>query len=67
LSDGGHTPAFGHPAQEEIDGSRWVAAWPEAVAFAGGIGVAWFAGWETRDPAWSLGLAGLVAGCATIV
>lgn len=47
--------------------SRWVKAWPDALAFAGGIGVAWFAGWNTTDLVWSLWLSSLVVGYAMIV
>ena len=47
--------------------NRWLEAWPDAVAFAGGLAVSWFAGWETKDLIWSLWLASLVIGYAMIV
>lgn len=47
--------------------NRWLEAWPDAVAFAGGLTVSWFAGWETKDLIWSLWLASLVIGYAMIV
>lgn len=46
---------------------RWVQAWPDALAFGGGLAVAWFAGWETTDLVWSLWLSSLVVGYAMIV
>jgi len=52
---------------EKIGPSRWVQAWPDALAFAGGLGVAWFAEWETGDLVWSLWLSSLVVGYAMIV
>jgi hypothetical protein len=48
-------------------GSRWLSAWPDALAFAAGLAVAWFAGWSTTDLVWSLWLASLVVGYAMIV
>lgn len=47
--------------------SRWIAAWPDAVAFAIGLGVAGVFGWRTRDLVWSLWLSSLVVGYAMIV
>lgn len=55
-------PAAAAPAR-----NRWLEAWPDAVAFAGGLAVSWFAGWETKDLIWSLWLASLVIGYAMIV
>lgn len=46
---------------------RWYSAWPDALAFALGLGVAWMAGWTTTDLVWSLWLSSLVVGYATIV
>ena len=45
----------------------WTDAWPDAVAFAGGLGLAWHFQWETRDLVWSLWLSSLVVGYAMIV
>jgi hypothetical protein len=47
--------------------NRWLEAWPDAAAFAGGLAVSWFAGWDTKDLVWSLWLASLVIGYAMIV
>lgn len=47
--------------------SRWSTAWPDAVAFALGLGVARVAGWTTTDLVWSLWLSSLVVGYAIIV
>jgi hypothetical protein len=46
---------------------RWSTAWPDAVAFAFGLGLALFAGWTTTDLVWSLWLSSLVIGYAMIV
>src|SRR5918999_419180 len=45
----------------------WTSAWPDALAFALGLGAAWIAGWTTTDLVWSLWLSSLVVGYATIV
>lgn len=47
--------------------ARWPTAWPDAVAFAFGLGVARVAGWTTTDLVWSLWLSSLVVGYAMIV
>jgi len=47
--------------------SRWVKAWPDALAFGGGLAIAWFAQWETTDLVWSLWLSSLVVGYSTII
>ncbi|HRI82109.1 MAG TPA: DUF6498-containing protein [Opitutaceae bacterium] len=47
--------------------SRWNEAWWDALAFAIGLGLAWFLRWETTDLVWSLWLSSLVVGYATIV
>ena len=46
---------------------NWLSSWPDAVAFAAGLAVAWWAGWNTGDLVWSLWLSSLVVGYATIV
>jgi len=51
----------------ETPEDRWSSAWPDALAFALGLGVAWIAGWTTTDLVWSLWLSSLVVGYATIV
>ena len=54
----------------EDDNSRrpwWVEAWPDALAFALGLGLAWWEGWHTTDLVWSLWLSSLCVGYAIIV
>jgi hypothetical protein len=51
----------------EPERNRWLEAWPDALAFAGGLFVAWWAGWSTSDLVWSLWLSSLVVGYAMIV
>lgn len=46
--------------------NRWATAWPDAVAFTAGLGLAWWLGWNTTDLVWSLWLASLVVGYAMI-
>jgi hypothetical protein len=53
----------GAPRQE----SRWAEAWPDALAFSIGLGLAWYFKWETKDLVWSLWLSSLVIGYAMIV
>jgi len=48
-------------------GRDWAGAWPDALAFAAGLGLAWFFQWETRDLVWSLWLSSLLVGYAMIV
>lgn len=47
--------------------SRWVEAWPDVLAFVGGLSVAWFAQWNATDLVWSLWLSSLVVGYTMIV
>ena len=47
--------------------NRWADAWPDALAFVAGLGMAWWFHWETRDLVWSLWLSSLVIGYAMIV
>jgi hypothetical protein len=46
---------------------RWLSAWPDALAFVLGLGVAWAAGWTTTDLVWSLWLSSFVVGYSMIV
>jgi hypothetical protein len=46
---------------------RWTSAWPDLIAFALGLGVAWASGWTTTDLVWSLWLSSLMVGYAMIV
>ena len=45
----------------------WTSAWPDALAFAGGLAMAWWGRWTTTDLVWSLWLSSLVVGYAMIV
>ncbi|MDI1250641.1 MAG: DUF6498-containing protein [Lacunisphaera sp.] len=54
-------------AGENNVGNRWADAWPDALAFAGGLALAWFGHWDTKDLVWSLWLSSLVVGYAMIV
>lgn len=45
----------------------WASAWPDALAFAAGLGLAWFNQWQVTDLVWSLWLSSLVIGYAMIV
>ncbi len=47
--------------------SRWAGAWLDALAFCGGLALAWYGGWQTTDLVWSLWLSSLVVGYALIV
>jgi hypothetical protein len=47
--------------------SRWSDAWPDALAFGVGLGLAWWQRWSTTDLVWSLWLSSLVVGYALIV
>lgn len=51
----------------EPPANKWVQAWPDALAFGVGLGLAWWLKWETRDLVWSLWLSSLVIGYAMIV
>lgn len=55
------------PATLPSQGGRWAEAWPDALAFTIGLGMAWYFHWETRDLVWSLWLSSLVVGYAMIV
>src|SRR4030088_2880455 len=46
---------------------NWLSSWPDAVAFALGLAVARWAGWNAGDLVWSLWLSSLVVGYSTIV
>lgn len=45
----------------------WLSSWPDALAFAVGLAVAWWARWDSGDLVWSLWLSSLVVGYATIL
>ncbi len=47
--------------------NRWDGAWLDLVAFAGGLALAWFAGWQTTDLVWSLWLSSFAVGYALVV
>lgn len=45
----------------------WAEVWPDALAFALGLGLAWWNAWKTTDLVWSLWLSSLCVGYAIIV
>lgn len=47
--------------------ARWSEAWIDGLAFAGGLGLAWFFKWKTADLVWSLWLSSFVVGYTAIV
>lgn len=47
--------------------ARWTEAWPDALGFGAGLGLAWWFQWETRELVWSLWLSSLTVGYAMIV
>ncbi|MGH7650767.1 MAG: DUF6498-containing protein [Gemmatimonadaceae bacterium] len=51
----------------DISLDDWKSGWPDALAFALGLAVARWAGWNTGDLVWSLWLSSLVVGYSTIV
>ena len=61
------TAALTLPVGREKASPDWLSAWPDALAFAIGLGVARWAGWTAGDLIWSLWLSSLVVGFATIV
>lgn len=52
---------------DNATGRNWGEAWLDALAFAIGLGLAWYFQWETRDLVWSLWLSSFVIGYAMIV
>ena len=53
--------------QTETNTESWARSWPDAVAFAIGLAVAWWGRWSAGDLIWSLWLSSLVVGYTTIV
>jgi hypothetical protein len=47
--------------------NRWAGVWLDALAFAMGLGLAWWQAWESTDLVWSLWLSSLLVGYAMIV
>lgn len=54
-------------ATAQKSNSGWLAAWPDLLAFAGVLALAWVLDWKTTDLVWSLWLSSLVVGYAMIV
>jgi hypothetical protein len=54
-------------ATDQMPGARWSDAWPDLLAFAAGLALAWTSGWNTTDLVWSLWLSSLAVGYVTIV
>ena len=46
---------------------NWLSSWPDALAFAVGLAVAWWTRWNAGDLVWSLWLSSFVVGYSTIV
>jgi hypothetical protein len=61
------TAAVPLSASPEKAGIEWLSALPDALAFALGLAVARWAGWNTGDLIWSLWLSSFVVGYATIL
>jgi hypothetical protein len=57
-------PVSAAPAKASGD---WLSALPDALAFALGLAVAWWARWNAGDLIWSLWLSSFVVGYATIL
>jgi hypothetical protein len=55
------------PETRSLPRKGWLAAWPDLLAFAGGLSIAWFFKWNTTDLVWSLWLSSLVVGYASIL
>lgn len=49
-----------------VEEGGWAGAWPDLLAFAGGLAMAWTLDWNTTDLVWSLWLSSLVVGYAMI-
>jgi hypothetical protein len=52
---------------EEKTTDNWLSAWPDVLAFATWLAVAWWEGWTATDLVWGLWLSSLVVGYAMIV
>jgi hypothetical protein len=63
MDTGGATPS----AASTPDRASWLSAWPDVLAGAGGLLLAWCLHWEVRDLVWSLWLSSLLVGYAMIV
>ena len=64
------TGSFAAPCRTEngtTPPGRWADTWPDALAFAAGLALAWFNQWQTKDLVWSLWLSSLLIGYAMIV
>jgi hypothetical protein len=55
------------PASSSPAPPSWFSAWPDALAFGGGLALAWWCKWQVRDLVWSLWLSSLLVGYAMIV
>ena len=54
-------------ATKEIETAGWASAWPDALAFAVWLAVAWYAKWTATDLVWSLWLSSFVVGYSLIL
>src|SRR2546423_7369195 len=60
-------PLSRSPMFASASSDSWTSSWPDAAAFALGLAVARWAGWNTADLVWSLWLSSFVVGYSTIV
>lgn len=69
MTDRGHGAVNGDgpPSAGSRPGGWLESAWPDALAFAAGLALAWHGQWETKDLVWSLWLSSLLVGYAMIV
>jgi hypothetical protein len=63
MDPGGNPPS----ANSRPASARWLAAWPDALAGAAALALAWCLHWQVRDLVWSLWLSSLLVGYAMIV
>ena len=54
-------------SEPDASSGKWTSAWPDVLAFAAGLALAWFGQWQTKDLVWSLWLSSLLVGYAMIV
>jgi hypothetical protein len=62
----GH-PTTSSPTRTAAAPRRWADAWPDALTFCVGLGMAWHLSWRAADLVWSLWLSSLLVGYALIV
>lgn len=63
MDTGSNTPSVTSTAVP----ASWLSAWPDALALAGGLALAWCLKWQVRDLVWGLWLSSLLVGYSMIV